>query len=105
MSGVIERQSLVQTLVDEASDVDLVCYLVRSGGEAALKDLLECIRDAECLTINDLLYNIGIVRQKKSEASVWPMRHAFQRLMRSDVIPAISAMQNEVQFTPAAKLH
>jgi hypothetical protein len=105
MNGAIERRSLVQTLVDEASDVDLVCYLVHSGGEAALKDLLECIRDAECLPINDLLYNIGIVRQKKRETTVWPMRDAFQRLIRSDVVAAISAMQNEVEFTSAAKLH
>ena len=105
MSGAIEKQALVQTLVDEASDVDLVCYLARSGGETALKDLLECIRDAECLPISDLLYNIGVVRQKKNEAYVCPMHRVFQRLMRSDIIPVISSMPNEVSFTTAAKLH
>ena len=51
MSRAIEKQVLVQTLVDEASDIDLVCYLARSGGETALKDLLECIRDAEGLSL------------------------------------------------------
>ena len=104
MSGAIEKQALVQTLVDEASDVDLVCYLARCGGEAALKDL-ESIRDAECLPIRDLLYNISVVRQKKSEAYVCPMRRVFQRLMRSDIVPVISSMPNEVAFTTAAKLH
>jgi len=105
MSGATEKQALVQTLVDEASDVDFVCYLARSGGETALKDLLECIRDAECLSMRDLLYNIGMVRQKKSEAYACPMRRVFQRLMRSDIIPDISSMPSDVAFTTAAKLH
>ena len=105
MSGAIEKQVLVQTLVDEASDVDLVCYLARSGGDTALKDLFECIRDAESLPISDLLYNIDVIRQKKSEAYVCPMRRVFQRLTRGDVIPGISGMPNEVAFTTAAKLH
>jgi hypothetical protein len=105
MSGAIEKQALVQALIDQASDVDLVCYLARSGGESALKDLFECIRDAECLSTNDLLYNIGVIRQKKSEAYACPMRRVFQRLMRSDIVPGISGMPSELAFTTAAKLH
>jgi hypothetical protein len=82
-----EMKSLVQTLVDEASDVDLVCYIARSGGSAALKDLLECVLSAESLSADDLLHNICVVRQKKSEMLAWPLHHVFRRLMRPSVNP------------------
>lgn len=75
------RASLVRLLLDEASDVDLVCYLARSGGDALLRDLLESIRDIEFLSTEDLLYNINLLREKKAEASSYPMHSVFQRLM------------------------
>jgi hypothetical protein len=105
MNRAIEKQVLVQTLVDEASDIDLVCYLARSGGETALKDLLECIRDAEGLSLDDLLYNIDLIRRKKNEAYGSPMRRVFQRLTRPEVVPAIASMQNDLVFASGAKLH
>jgi hypothetical protein len=105
MSGAIERRSLIKMLIDEASDVDLVCYLARSGGGAALRDLLECVCDAEALPIDDLLYNVDVLRRKKSEAYLCPMRRVFQRLMRSDAVPVISNMSNEEVFIPAQRLH
>ena len=105
MSGTLEKRVLVQTLLDEASDVDLVCYLAHSGGETALKDLLECIRDAEWLRVEDLLHNIDIVRQKKSEAQVSPMHRVFRRLTRSDVGSVISSIPNETAVASRAKLH
>jgi hypothetical protein len=105
MNAATEQKALVQTLVDEASDVDLVCYLAHSGGEIALKDFLECIRDAETLSIDDLLHNIGVVRQKKTEAYACPMHRVFRRLMRSDTIPSVSSMPTEGGFSPHASLH
>jgi hypothetical protein len=93
MSAITDKQTLVQMLIDEASDVDLVCYLAHSGGAASLQDLLECIRDAESLPVDDLLHNIAIVRKKKVEASACPMSRIFRRLMRPDIIrvgPSIS---------------
>jgi hypothetical protein len=99
-----EKKSLVQTLVDEASDVDLVCYLVRSSGVTALKDLFECVRDAESLSADDLLYNINLVRQKKIEACACPLHPVLQRLMRSDALPVISSM-DETEFTRTPRLH
>lgn len=86
-----EKTSLIQTLVDEASDLDLVCYLAHSGGATALKDLLECIRDADALSTEDLLYNIGVVKQKKNEACGCAMHRVFRRLMRLETVPVISA--------------
>lgn len=105
MTVGLEKRSLVRTLVEEASDVDFICYLARSGGEAALKDLLECIRDAECLSTNDIAYNIKIVRKKKIEAHQCPMRFVFQRLMRPDVVPNVANEMNEEALRPASRLH
>jgi hypothetical protein len=96
-----QKKTLVQTLVDEASDVDLVCYLARSGGEIALKDLLECVRDAERLSVDDLLYNISVVRTKKTEAYACPMHRVFRRLM----IPMAANVPNENGFSQPMQLH
>ena len=81
-AGDDQRAALVRLLLDEVSDVDLVCYLARSGGDALLRDLFESVRDAEFLSVEDLLYNIRMVRQKKAEASSYPMLPVFQRLMK-----------------------
>jgi hypothetical protein len=100
-----EKKSLVRTLIDEASDVDLVCYLARSGGETALKDLLECVRDAEGLSKEDLLHNISVVRQKKTEAYACPMYRVLRRLIRSDPMPVVSGMEDRAELGAAARLH
>jgi hypothetical protein len=101
-----EKASLVQALVDEASDVDLVCYLAHSGGTTALKDLLECVRDADDLSVEDLHYNVSLVRQKKSEALECPMYRVFRRLMRSDApLPVIAGMPLGHQSSPAPSFH
>ena len=101
-----EKALLVQTLVDEASDVDLVCYLAHSGGMPALKDLLECVRDADGLSVEDLHYNVSLVRQKKSEALECPMYRVFRRLMRSDApLPVIAGMPLGNGSSPASSLH
>jgi hypothetical protein len=76
-----QRAALVRLLLDEVSDVDLVCYLARSGGDALLRDLFESVRDVAFLSADDLLYNIKLLRQKKAEASSYPMHPVFQRLM------------------------
>lgn len=81
-AGDDQRSALVRVLLDEVSDVDLVCYLARSGGDALLRDLFESVRDAEFLSVDDLLFNIKLVRQKKQEASSYPMLPVFQRLMK-----------------------
>jgi hypothetical protein len=97
-----ERKRLIETLVDEASDVDLVCYLAHSGGATLLKDFLECIVDAEFLSVDDLLHNIGIVRQKKSEAFDDPLYQVFQRLMKSEGHGVISARMTEGRLASVA---
>jgi hypothetical protein len=105
MNMATERQkALVQTLLEEASDVDLVCYLARSGGETALKDLLECVRDAESLSTDDLLHNIGVVRQKKIEAHACPMHRVFRRLMKPEMMPLVPNVPHDGALA-AARLH
>jgi hypothetical protein len=91
-----QKKSLVQTLVNEVSDVGLVCYLAHSGGQTLLKDLFECIRDAESLSLDDLLYNISIVRQKKIEASKYPMYLVFRSLMNPNRVGAPSLTDSVV---------
>lgn len=86
-----ETNSLITQLIDEASDVDLVCYLAHSGGPDLLKDLFECIRDARSLSVDDLLYNIDILQQKKVEASLHPMGRVVRRLMQPRTDLALSA--------------
>jgi hypothetical protein len=92
-----ERKRLIDTLIDEASDVDLVCYLAHSGGASLLKDFLQCIRDAEFLSVDDLLHNIGTVRQKKSEALADPLYQVFHRLMNPESIGAVAARMAEAR--------
>lgn len=77
-AAAVDRNALVQILLDEASDADLI---------HALKDLLECIRDPEQLSIEDLWYNIGVVRKKKRDAQMCPMNRVFRRLMGLDAVP------------------
>jgi hypothetical protein len=77
-----DKSSLVQVLVEEASNVDLICHLAHTGGSEALRDLLECVRDAEFLSTDALLYNISVVRQKTAEAHACPMNRVFGGLMR-----------------------
>jgi hypothetical protein len=90
-----ERKRLIGTLIDEASDVDLVCYLAHSGGATLLKDFLQCIRDAEVLPVDDLLHNIAIVRRKKREAFADPLYQVFHRLMKSASNGVVSARMTE----------
>jgi hypothetical protein len=91
----VDDRALVQMLLDEASDAELIFYLARSDGPRALKDLLECIRDAEQLSIDDLWYNIGIVREKKREAQLCPMNRVFRRLMGSDAAPGVVSLASK----------
>lgn len=91
MSTAMEKSSLVQILIEEVSDVDLVCYLAHCGGSPVLKDLFECVRDADGLSIEALVYNIDLVRKKKEEARGSPLLRVFQRLMRSGT-HAVSSM-------------
>lgn len=100
-----DKPSLIQTLVDEASDLDLVCYLVHSGGVTVLQDLLECIRDADDLSIGDLHYNIAVVRQMKSRASASPMHRIFRRLMKHEPLPVAEAMPPPNDEAVGARLH
>lgn len=105
-----DRELLIDTLVEEASDVDLVCYLAHSGGRELLKDLFECIRDAKALSKEDLLYNIGMLKQKKVEAHQSPMQPVLRRLMRPDeVVPhdvsTISGIANEDEPHPGTSVH
>ncbi len=92
-----ERKRLIETLIDEASDVDLVCYLAHSGGATLVKDFLQCIRDVEFLSVDDLLHNIAIVRQKKSEASADPLYQVFHRLMNPEGNGAVAARMAEAR--------
>jgi hypothetical protein len=96
MSAVaVDKNALVQVLLDEASDADLMFYLARADGLHALKDLLECIRDAEQLSIEDLWYNIGVVRKKKRDARMCPMNRVFRRLMGSDAVPVVESIASD----------
>ena len=97
-----ERKRLIETLIDEASDVDLVCYLAHSGGPALLKDFLQSIRDAEFLSVDDLLHNIAILRQKKSEALGDPLYQVFHRLMKPEGNGAVSARMTEGRLESVA---
>lgn len=104
------KQSLIQTLLDEASDVDLVCYLAHSGGSELLKELFECLRDAEGLSEEDLSYNVDLLRQKKIEAHANPMRPVIRRLMRPYAVatynlPRVSGISTEGELQPSASLH
>jgi hypothetical protein len=94
-AAAADRDALVQILLDEASDADLIFYLARSDGVHALKDLLECIRDAEQLSIEDLWYNIGVVRKKKRNAQMYPMNRVFRRLMGSDAVPVAESIASD----------
>ena len=100
-----EKTFLIQTLLDEASDVDLVCYLAHSGGATAMKDLLESVRDADSLSNEDLMHNIGVVRQKKDEARACPMHRVFRRLMKSDAMPVVPDMTTGNELGLEARLH
>jgi hypothetical protein len=100
-----EKTFLIQTLLDEASDVDLVCYLAHSGGATAMKDLLESVRDADSLSNEDLMHNIGVVRQKKNEARACPMHRVFRRLMKSDAMPVVPDMTTGNELGLEARLH
>ncbi len=64
-----ERKCLIETLIDEASDVDLVCYLAHSGGATLLKDFLQCVRDAEFLPVDDLPAFIAKLRDQTGVAA------------------------------------
>lgn len=92
-----DKSDVIQSLLEEVSDVDLVCYLAHSGGAGSLKDLFESIRDAERLSLVDLEHNLAIVRQKKTEASSYPMYLVFHRLMRpykAKISPELSTMHH-----------
>lgn len=77
-----DKAELISSLLEEVSDVDLVCYLAHSGGARSLRDLFESIRDADLLSLEALEHNLAVVRQKKTEASSYPMYLVFHRLMR-----------------------
>jgi hypothetical protein len=83
-SNESQKEELVEALLDEVSDIVLICYLAYSCGEKGLRDLFEALKDGEALSIEDLRYNLEIVRQKKGEAYRDPMRPVFERLMRLD---------------------
>lgn len=100
-----EKNSLIEALLDEASDVDLVCYLARSGGDAALKDLLECMRDAESLSTDDLRHNLDVVRQKTAEAHACPMHRVFRRLMKAETMPVVPGMAAQNGLGVSGSLH
>ena len=75
-----ERTLLIEALIREASDVDLICYLARTGGPSVVQDLLEAIADAHSLSEDDLFFNLQLVLEKKREAAAHPMAKALHRL-------------------------
>lgn len=78
-----DKETLLQRLITEASDVDLICYLVRTEGSAVVQDLLECIADGRLLSIRDIVHNLDVVRKKKAEAHGHPMFPALHRLLHA----------------------
>ena len=55
-----ERQLLIESLIREASDVDLICYLARTEGPSVVQELLEAVADAHALSEEDLLFNLQV---------------------------------------------
>jgi hypothetical protein len=101
-----ERMTLVQTIINEASNIDLLFYLARTDGEAAVRDLMECIRDVEKLDVTDLLYNISVLRQKKAEAHGCHMVPVFRRLLKSDSVSLVAPeFSGEPIGADSARLH
>jgi hypothetical protein len=103
-SDELQKKELIEALLDEVSDIVLICYVAYSGGANRLRDLFEALKDAEGLPIEDLRYNLEIARQKKGEAYRDPMRPVFERLMRIDGGPGFEVEALQMKPAPGARI-